>query len=227
MNSANSKVRVLIVDDHPVVRVGLKTMLESDGRIDVVALAASAREAISEVQRTLPEVVLMDLRMPGMEGTEAIVHLRRSIPDIRILVLTNYDAEEYIFRALRNGAMGYLLKSTPQEEIIRAVEMVREGKRCIPPAIAQRLSETLAREELSQRELEVLGLVAKGYTNKQVAAELFISDKTARNHVTNCMVKLGANDRTEAVTTAISRGLIRVPDEAGISKESGHGCGKR
>ena len=202
-------IRLLIADDHPVVRLGLRTMLESEDHISVTGMAQSAKEAFLEVERLQPDVVLMDLRMPEMEGAEAIAELRRIHPDIRILVLTNYEEDEYIFRALQAGAMGYLLKSTPQEEIVRAVEMVHENKRCVPPNIAQRLLETIGREELSQRELEVLTLVASGLTNKEIAQQLFISDKTARNHVASCLVKLGVNDRTEAATTAIRRGLIR------------------
>lgn len=204
-------IKVLIVDDHPVVRLGLRTMLESEENISVVGIAGSAREAFVEVQRTPPDVVLMDLRMPEMEGSEAIVELRRINPDIRVVVLTNYEEDEYVLRALQAGAMGYLLKNTPQEEIVRAVEMVHENKRCIPPDIAKRLLETIARVELSQRELEVLRLVAGGLTNREIAHRLFISDKTARNHVVSCLEKLGVNDRTEAVTKAIQRGLIRLP----------------
>ena len=203
-------IQVLIVDDHPVVRVGLRTMLDSEENISVKGVAGSAKEAIREVARLQPDVVLMDLRMPEMEGTEVIAELRRMQPDLRILVLTNYKTDDYILRALQAGAMGYLLKSTPQEEIVRAVEMVHANKRCIPPDIAERLAETVGREELSQRELEVLTLVATGLTNKQIADRLFISDKTARNHVASCLVKLGAHDRTEATTTAMKRGLIRL-----------------
>lgn len=205
-------IKVLIVDDHPVVRFGLRTMLETEENIQVTGMAGSAKEALLEVQRVQPDVVLMDLRMPEMEGTEAIAELRRIQPDIRILVLTNYEADEDILRALQAGAMGYLLKNTPHEDIVRAVEMVYENKRCVPPNIAQRLLETMGRKELSQRELEVLTLVAMGLSNKEIARSLFISDKTARNHVVSCLTKLGANDRTEAATTAIRRGLIRIAE---------------
>jgi DNA-binding NarL/FixJ family response regulator len=205
-------IRVLIVDDHPVVRFGLRTMLESEQNIVVTGVAGSAKEALLEVQRVESDVVLMDLRMPGMEGTEAITELQRIQPSLRVLVLTNYQAEEDILRAFQAGATGYLLKNTPQEEIVRAVEMVYENKRFVPPDIAQRLMDTIGRQELSQRELEVLTLVAKGQTNKQIAELLFISDKTARNHVISCLTKLGANDRTEAATTAIRRGLIRLEE---------------
>jgi DNA-binding NarL/FixJ family response regulator len=175
-------------------------------------MAGSWKEALAEVQKFRPDVVLMDLRMPEMEGADAIAELRRVFPDIRILVLTNYEADEYVLRALQAGALGYLLKSTPQEEIVKAVEMVHENKRCIPPNIAQRLFETMTREELSQRELEVLTLVAMGLTNKDIAERLFISDKTARNHVVSCLEKLSAKDRTEAATIAIRRGLIRLTE---------------
>jgi two-component system NarL family response regulator len=210
MAGPTKTIKVLIVDDHPVVRLGLRTMLESEEKISVTGMAGSAREAMAEVQKLQPDVVLMDLRMPEMEGPEAIAALRRIQPNIRILVLTNYEEDEYIFRALQAGAMGYLLKNTPQEEIVQAVEMVHQNQRCVPPNIARRLMETIARKELSQRELEVLKLVASGLTNKEIAERLFISAKTARNHVASCLVKLGVNDRTEAATTAVRRGLIRL-----------------
>jgi DNA-binding NarL/FixJ family response regulator len=194
------------------VRLGLKTMLASEEGLCVIGMASSGKEALIEVQRSKPDVVLMDLRMPEMEGTEAIVQLRRLDPNLRILVLTNYGSDQYIVQALQAGAMGYLLKSTPQDEIVQAVKNVHHNKRCVPEDIAQRLLGTIGRKELSPRELEVLFLVAKGFTNKEVAQQLFISDKTARNHVTSFLLKLDANDRTQAVTTAIERGLIRVED---------------
>ncbi len=206
------EISILIVDDHPVVRLGLKTMLSAEEGLCVVGMATSGKEALAEVKLTQPDVVLMDLRMPEMEGTEAILELRKLQPDLKILVLTNYGSDEYIVRALQAGAMGYLLKSTPQDEIVQAVRNVHHNKRCVPEGIAQRLFEAMGRKELSPRELEVLTLVAKGRTNKEVAQELLISDKTARNHVTSFLLKLHANDRTEAVTTAIERGLIRLQD---------------
>jgi DNA-binding NarL/FixJ family response regulator len=205
-------IRVLIVDDHPVVRVGLRTMLDSEEKITVTGAAESVEEAIEEVKKQPPDVVLMDLRMPDMEGVEGIVELRRFCPDTRILVLTNYEADNYILRALQAGAMGYLLKSTPQAEIVRAVEMVHDNQRYLPERIKDRLAEIVSREELTQREIEVLRLAARGHTNKEIAQQLFISDKTARNHMASCLVKLGASDRTEAVTTAIKRGLIQLAD---------------
>lgn len=205
-------IRVMIVDDHPVVRMGLKTMLESEDDISVVGIAGSAAEALREVEKTEPEVVLMDMRMPGMDGSDAIVELKRVWPAIRILVLTNYQEDEYISKAIQAGAMGYLLKCTPQEEIVKAVHVLYQHGRYIPDDISRRLLETIGRDKLSERELEVLALVSKGLSNKEIAQRLFISDKTARNHVTNCLIKLGVSDRTEAATTAIKRGLIRVDD---------------
>ena len=206
------QISIVIVDDHPVVRQGLRAMLLTEPGFTVLGMAASAQEALNLLAHKEPDVVLMDLRMPGMEGTEAIVELRRLRPNIRILVLTNYGSDEYIVRATQAGAMGYLLKNTPQEEIVKAVRMVYQAERYVPKDIAQRLFEAIGRQELSPRELEVLSLVAEGCTNKDVAQRLFISDKTVRNHVTSCMLKLQAKDRTEAVTRAIQRGLIRVQE---------------
>ena len=212
MTKSINAIRVLIVDDHPVVRFGLRTMLDSEDNISVVGVAESAREAIAQVRKSSPDVVLMDLRMPEMEGFNAIVELRRVDPTLRILVLTNYDADEYIFRAIQAGAMGYLLKSTPQEELVRAVEMIYTNIRYIPAEIKVRLSDMVGREVLTQREIEVLELVARGKSNKEIANRLFISEKTAKNHVASCLLKLDADDRTEAATKAIRRGLIQVPD---------------
>lgn len=210
MNMPARPIRVMIVDDHPVVRMGLKTMLESEDDISVVGMAGSASEALKEIEKTDPEVVLMDLRMPGMDGPDAIAEMHRIWPAIRILVLTNYQEDEYISRTIQAGAMGYLLKCTPQEEIVKAVHTLHQHGRYIPDDISRRLLETIGRDKLSERELEVLTLVCQGLSNKEIAQKLFISDKTARNHVTNCLLKLGADDRTEAATTAIKRGLIRI-----------------
>jgi DNA-binding NarL/FixJ family response regulator len=210
MTDGTGVIKVLIIDDHPVVRLGLKTMLESGEQIVVTGAVGSAKEGIAAVEKDRPDVVLMDLRMPEIEGVEAITELRRRDQNVRVLVLTNYEEDEYILRAMQAGAMGYLLKNTPQEEIIHAVDMVNHNQRCVSPEIAKRLTEAVAREELTQRELEVLNLAAGGLTNKGIAEHLFISAKTARNHVASCLLKLGASDRTEAVTTAVRRGLIRL-----------------
>ena len=217
INSRNTpatvpKIKVLIVDDHPVVRVGLRTMLESEPNIEISGAAASAREAMMDVQKNRPDVVLMDLRMPEVDGTRAIVELRRTWPDLRILVLTNYQADEDILSALQAGAMGYLHKSSPQEEIVRAIKMVHENMHYVPSDIEERLLQMISRDKLSERELEVLTLVAQGKSNKQIAERLFISGKTVQNHVASCLAKLGCGSRTEAATTALRRGLIRLSE---------------
>lgn len=205
-----NEIRVLVVDDHPVVRMGLGSMLGSQKGIKVVGMVASGGEALASLPNVCPDVVLMDLRMPEMDGVDAIVALRGAEPNVKILVLTNYQLDEDIFNALQAGALGYLVKSAPQEDVINAIRTVSQGKLCIPPAIAAKLAERVGHSALSRRELEVLRFVAKGLTNKEIGSILFISDKTARNHVISLMAKLEAKDRTEAVTIAIRKGLIRI-----------------
>ena len=204
------EIRVLVVDDHPVVRMGLGSMLGSQKGIKVVGMVASGGEALTSLPRVRPDVVLMDLRMPEMDGVDAIVALRAAEPNVKILVLTNYQMDEDVFNALQAGALGYLVKSAPQEDVINAIRVVNQGKVCIPPAIAAKLAQRISHSALSPREVEVLQFVAKGLTNKEIGSILFISDKTARNHVISLMAKLDAKDRTEAVTIAIRKGLIRI-----------------
>lgn len=206
----HNEIRVLVVDDHPVVRMGLGSMLASQKGITVVGMVASGREALTSLHSMRADVVLMDLRMPEMDGVDAIVALRAAEPNVKILVLTNYQMDEDVFNALQAGALGYLVKSAPQEEVINAIRTVNQGKVFIPPAIAAKLAERVGHSTLSPREVEVLQCVARGLTNKEIGSILFISDKTARNHVISLMAKLEAKDRTEAVTIAIRRGLIRV-----------------
>jgi DNA-binding NarL/FixJ family response regulator len=205
-----NEIRVLVVDDHPVVRMGLGSMLGSQKGIKVVGMVASGGEALTSLPKVRPDVVLMDLRMPEMDGVDAIVALRAAEPNVKILVLTNYQMDEDVFNALQAGALGYLVKSAPQEEVIHAIRTVNQGRLCIPPVIAAKLAERISHSSLSPREVEVLQFVAKGLTNKEIGSILFISDKTARNHVISLMAKLEAKDRTEAVTIAIRKGLIRV-----------------
>jgi two-component system NarL family response regulator len=205
-----NEIRVLVVDDHPVVRMGLGSMLGSQKGIKVVGMVASGGEALTSLPKVHPDVVLMDLRMPEMDGVDAIVALRAAEPNVKILVLTNYQMDEDVFNALQAGALGYLVKSAPQEDVIHAIRTVNQGKLCIPPVIAAKLAERIRHSSLSPREVEVLQFVAKGLTNKEIGSILFISDKTARNHVISLMAKLEAKDRTEAVTIAIRKGLIRV-----------------
>ena len=190
--------------------MGLGSMLGSQNGITVVGMVASGGEALTSLPKLRPDVVLMDLRMPEMDGVDAIVALRAAEPAVKILVLTNYQMDEDVFNALQAGALGYLVKSAPQEDVINAIRTVNQGKAYIPPAIAAKLAERISHSALSPREVEVLQCVAKGLTNKEIGSLLFISDKTARNHVISLMAKLEAKDRTEAVTIAIRKGLIRV-----------------
>ena len=203
-------VRVLVVDDHPVVRRGLHSMLDGESGISIVGLASSGKEGLSLAETLNPDVVLLDLRMPDMGGVEVIIALRAARPQSKILVLTNYQLDEDIFNALDAGALGYLLKSASQDEVIEAIRAVSQGKRRVPTELAIRLAERVGRSPLSARELEVLGLVVQGLTNKEIAKKLFISDITARNHVISLLSKLNAKDRTEAATIAIRRGLVRL-----------------
>lgn len=206
-------IRVLVVDDHPVVRQGLHSMLHGESGITIVGTASSGREGLAFAERLSPDVVLLDLRMPDLGGVEVISSLRSSRPESKILVLTNYQFDEDIFRALEAGALGYLLKTCTQHEMVDAILSVSQGKRHIPTPLAKRLAERVGRSSLSSRELEVLGLVVQGLTNKEIANKLNISDITARNHVISLLSKLDAKDRTEAATIAIRRGLVKLNED--------------
>lgn len=206
----NGKVRICIVDDHPVVRAGLASMLGTQETIDVVAAAWNGQEAFALIERCRPEVMLLDLRMPGMNGIEMLQALR-SIPNPpRVLVLTNFETDEDVYRAVRAGAHGYLLKSTTQQEMIEAIHAVASGRSYFPAHIASRLADRMSRSNLTAREQEILEMMSKGLTNKQIGTALDISANTARNHVNSVIEKLQAADRTEAVTTAIQQGLLDV-----------------
>jgi two-component system NarL family response regulator len=203
---------VLVVDDHPVVRRGLHSMLDGESGISIIGLACSGKEGLELAKTMEPDVVLLDLRMPDMGGVEVLIALRAARPDSKVLVLTNYQLDEDIFNALDAGARGYLLKSASQDEVVEAIHAVSQGKKRIPANLAVRLAERVGRSQLSAREMEVLRLVVRGLTNKDIAKDLFISDITARNHVTSVLSKLNAKDRTEAATIAIQRGLVRLSE---------------
>lgn len=205
-------IRVLVVDDHPVVRRGLHSMLNGELGISVVGMACSGEEGLLLAEKLKPDVVLLDLRMPNMSGVEVIIALRTASPDHKILVLTNYQLDEDVFNALEAGALGYLLKSASQEEVLEAIVAVSMGKRRIPTTLAMRLAERVGRSALSAREQEVLELVVQGLTNKEIGQKLYISDITARNHVISLIAKLDAKDRTEAATIAIRRGLVMLKE---------------
>ncbi|MBB5954279.1 DNA-binding NarL/FixJ family response regulator [Saccharothrix tamanrassetensis] len=202
-------IRVVIVDDHPVVRDGLRGMLAAAGDVDVVGEAADGAEAEAVVRAKSPDVVLMDLRMPGVDGVTAIERLR-DFP-ARVLVLTTYDTDSDVLPAIKAGATGYLLKDTPRDELFRAVRSAARGEAVLSPSVATRLVgqvRTPAAEPLSEREIEVLGLIARGCTNREAAARLFISEATVKTHLVHVYAKLGVKDRAAAVAVAYERGLL-------------------
>jgi len=201
-------IRILIVDDHPVVCSGLTSMLSEQAGIEVVGSAASGEEALTIVQRDRPDLILLDLRMPGMDGIGVLHALKTFEKPPRVMVLTSFEKEEDIYRAIRAGAQGYLLKDTTESEMIAAISAVNSGKRYIPRHIAARLADRMMRSDLTARELQILELLAQGSTNKEIATSLAISDNTVRHHVNNIMDKLQVSDRTEAVATAMRSGLL-------------------
>jgi DNA-binding NarL/FixJ family response regulator len=204
-------IRLLIVDDHPVVRDGLSGMFAPDPGFEVVGEAADGAEAVRLAQALKPDVILMDLRMPGMDGVTAITELARRHIAVRVLVLTTYDTDSYVLPAIEAGATGYLLKDSPRAELLRAVREAAAGQGVLSPAVATRLMSrvrTAETELLSQRELEVLGLVAAGTTNREAAVRLFISEATVKTHLLHVYAKLGVTDRAAAVAEAFNRGLL-------------------
>jgi DNA-binding NarL/FixJ family response regulator len=206
---AHSKqIRILSVEDHPVFRQGLATILETEPDMVLVAQAANGVEAIAEFRRHRPDVTLMDLRLPGTNGTDTLIAIRGEFPAARIIMLSSSDSDGEIQRALRSGAAGYVLKSMPQEDLLNVIRLVHAGKRQVPAEVAALLAEHLGEEDLTSRELEVLQLIRDGYKNKQIADELSISENTVNFHIKNIVDKLGANDRTHAVTIATRRGLL-------------------
>jgi len=205
-------IRILIVDDHPVVCSGLTSMLSAQTGIEVVGSAASGEEALAMVQRDGPDLMLLDLRMPGMDGIGVLNALKRIEHPPRVVVLTSFEKDEDIYRAIRAGAQGYLLKDTSESEMVAAISVVHSGKRYIPRHIAARLADRLMRSDLTPRELQILELLAQGSTNKQIAGSLDISDNTVRHHVNSIMEKLQVSDRTEAVAMALRSGVLSGTD---------------
>lgn len=204
-------IKLILVDDHPVVREGLAGMLAGQPDLEVVAQASDGAEAVTLYETHQPDVVLMDLRMPGMDGVAAIEAIREKRPSAHILVLTTYDSDADIVRAIEAGATGYLLKDTPRDELFRAIRAAARGESVLAPAVAARLMTRMrapAEENLSAREIEVLQLVAKGHSNREVGKALHISTATVKTHLIHIYDKLGVNDRTSAVTAALEKGII-------------------
>jgi len=209
-SNADGPIRVLVADDHPVVRTGLAAVLVQQADLELVGEAENGARAVALFREHQPDVCLMDLRMPVMDGVEAIRTITTEFPSARILALTTYEGDADIRRALDAGARGYLLKDMLLTEVIGAVRAVRRGERVIPTAVAARLAEFPERSDLTERELEVLQLVARGLSNKEVARAIGRTDETVKIHLKNTFAKLGVADRTEAVTVAITRGLIHL-----------------
>ena len=201
-------IRVLVVDDHVVVRMGLRSMIESDPEMQVAGEASNGAEALDLYKRLELDVVLMDLRMPRMGGVDATAAIHAHDPQSRILVLTTYDGDESIYQALKAGAKGYLLKDVTKEEFIAALRKVAQGEYYLPQTVAARLAQRVPAGQLSQREMDVLKLIVQGLSNKEIADSLHLSESTIKNHVNSLLSKLHVKDRTQAVTTALKRGMV-------------------
>ena len=207
-----SEVRVMVADDHLIVRLGLVALINTQADMRVVAQAASGVEAVEMFRAHRPDVTLMDLRMPGKDGVDAIADIRAEDRGARVIVLTIHAGDEAVYRALRAGARGYLLKTVSGEEIVQAIRAVQAGQSWIPEEIAGLAAERMQQPPISAREVQVLRLIAQGCSNKRIADELAVSESTVRNHVASLLEKLAADDRTHAVTVALERGIIDLAD---------------
>jgi DNA-binding NarL/FixJ family response regulator len=206
----NKPIRILVIDDHPMIRAGVTATIGPEPDMTVVALASTGKEGVEQYRLHQPDVTLMDLKMPVMGGVEAIRVIRTEFPSAKIIVVSTYEGDEDIYRALEAGAITYLLKDMLAEKMVQMIREVAEGGRPIPPDVAQRLTGRMFQAVLTNREVEVLRLVARGMRNKEIAAELNISDETVQGHVKNILAKLAVHDRTEAVAVAIRRGIVHI-----------------
>jgi two-component system, NarL family, response regulator len=203
-------IKVLAVDDHPLVRKGIASILANEGDMQLIGEAGNGREAVDLFRQHHPDVVLMDLRMPDMDGVQATQAIRKEYPEARIIALTSYDGDQDIYRALEAGVRGYMLKEMVHTDVLRAIRTVHSGKRLMPQEVAERLSEYFPQVALTPREVEVLGHVARGLANKEIADQLGTASGTIKMHIQNILEKLGASDRTQAVTIAIQRGILHL-----------------
>jgi DNA-binding NarL/FixJ family response regulator len=204
----HKKIRVLLVDDHYFIRVGLTECIHMESDMEVVAQASNGLQAIEEYRKTRPDILLVDLLLPGMSGTEVTSSVRKEFAEAKAIILSTYDGDEDIYRAFQAGAKGYLLKSIERETLAEAIRAVHSGKNYVPPIIAQRLSQRMPRPELTARELDVLHQIVKGLSNKEIASALNITEGTVKLHVHKVLEKLKVADRTQAVTAALHSGLI-------------------
>jgi DNA-binding NarL/FixJ family response regulator len=203
-------IKILIVDDHNIVRQGLAALLKTVPGLTVAAEASDGEQAVELFRRHKPDVTLMDLRLPKMNGVDAIAKIRDGTPGARIIVLTTFDGDEDIYRALQAGARGYLLKGMDLAELTEAIRTVHAGRTRIPPRVAEKLAERMSGASLTARELEVLRLIVAGRSNKDIGTALFISEATVKTHVNSLLSKLGVEDRTQAATTALQRGIVHL-----------------
>jgi DNA-binding NarL/FixJ family response regulator len=206
----SKRIRIMLVEDHQMVRQGLVSLLSSTDELEVVGAVGDGAQAVELFSTLLPDVTLMDLQLPKLGGVDAILKIRQSFPDARIIVLTTYDGDEDIYRSLQAGAKGYLLKGMPFDELLKAIVAVHAGKSRIPSPIAEKLADRLAGQQLTARELSVLERIVAGRANKDIAADLFISEATVKTHVNNLLSKLGVADRTQAATIALQRGFVHL-----------------
>jgi two-component system, NarL family, response regulator len=209
-NETARSIRVLVVDDHPIVRQGLVSILEDEPDMVIVGQASDGNEAIAQFRLHQPDVVLLDLRMPQMGGVEVITAVRAEAPDANIIMLTIYDTDEAIYQGLRAGARAYLLKDTPCDEILEVIRAVYEGRRYISTMVGEKLAARMDKPMLSDRERQVIAQMAKGKNNREIGAELSITEHTVRFHVNNVLSKLGANDRAHAIVLALRQGIVQL-----------------
>jgi DNA-binding NarL/FixJ family response regulator len=204
------RIRVFSVDDHPLLREGIAAVINNQPDMVIVAQAATAQEAIEQYRNYRPHVTLMDLRLPDMSGIETLIAIRSEFPDARIIMLTTFEGDVEVKRALEAGARGYMLKSMPPKDLVEVVRQVHAGKKSIPAQLAAQLAEHMSDELLTEREVEVLGQIAGGNRNRDIAERLFISEETVKVHIKHIMEKLGASDRTQAVAIGVRRGIIQL-----------------
>lgn len=210
MNTGPEKIKVMIVDDHPLMRIGVASIVNARQDMSVVAQSGTGEEAVALFQKHRPDVTLMDLRLPGMSGVDAIRAIRKAYATSRFVILTTYEGDADIHQALEAGAQGYVIKGMPYQTLVDAVHRVHRGERFLPPPVAKALASRMPNSDLSVREREVLSLLAGGKSNKDIASTLGITEATVKCHVSAILLRLNVNDRTEAVVTALHRGLIHL-----------------